>query len=373
MYIVGRRVSKGYPYWKSVIWVVVLFTIVEGARYGRGVDYLHYVDIYNYNLHESSTAFFLINNFLKIMGITAVYAFGFYALPFILGGTVLLERMRNYAAYMFPLFLICFIVFHEAFIRQALATSFYFLFIAKLFSVIEDYEKQEFKKKTIIPLAIYVFLAVSLHSVQIIGFIVATLVILFLRKPLHWIYTIPLLLLGKFHVAQNFDWGSINGLLGVLSNDDTFAVYADNADYWFSGDAMVEGYTRNTFIQFLETLACCSLLYLGFKVCNHLVNRVSNTGTIFTPINIYVSIFNIVVVGLLVYQTFYNLELVRRVSYCWYLLWFVPVALVLFYTKHSDLFSKFDKILMIGFFFWIWEYIRFLFVFVEEPKFIWDM
>ena len=111
VYFVGRKVAKGYPYWKCVIWVIVMFVFVEGARYGRGVDYLHYIDVYEYDLEESQITFTWLNKVLKALGFTAIYAFGVYAIPFIIGGAILLEKMKPYAAYMFPLFVISYISF----------------------------------------------------------------------------------------------------------------------------------------------------------------------------------------------------------------------------------------------------------------------
>lgn len=45
MYLVGRKVAKDSFYWKHTIWGIILFVLVEGARYGRGVDYIHYLVI----------------------------------------------------------------------------------------------------------------------------------------------------------------------------------------------------------------------------------------------------------------------------------------------------------------------------------------
>ncbi|MCQ2199395.1 MAG: EpsG family protein [Paludibacteraceae bacterium] len=351
--------------------MVIAFTFVEGARYGRGVDYMHYIDVYKHDLEKSQVLFSWYNNVLKTFGVPPEYAFGFYALPFITCGLFLLKEMKMYARFMFPFFLLCFIGFHEAFIRQAFSFSFYFLYITQLYNIIRS-------NGVVNPIEYFFLLlvavaSVSIHSIAVVAIIATTIIMLFVRRPIHWIFTIPLLLFGKFYLATHFDWSYINNLLIFLSNDDKLADYAGNADRWFSDDAMREAYTRNVLIEALETWGAVALLYLGYKVCVYLQNNDDLLINKKNTVNINVALFNVSVVGMLVLQTFYNLEIIRRVAYNWYLLWFVPFSLVIFYRKNKDVLFKLDKILAIGFFYWIWEYIRFLFVFTKERMFIWDM
>ncbi len=375
MCFVGKQVSKGRPYWKYTVWVIIAFTLVEGLRYGRGVDYLHYIDVYLYDMEDSQVLFTWINRFLKALGVSAISAFSIYAIPFIIGGTTLLKKMRRYGAYMFPLFLLSFIVFHEAFIRQALSTSFYFLFISKLFDILERRKKWRKHIKDYLALVIFAVFAISIHSIQVVAILVSSAIILFLHKPVNWMYSIPLLLVGKVIIANYFDWSYLNGLLNLLSGSEKLAGYTDNADLWFSEEAMNEAYDRNISIQFLEAFAYSALLYLGYKVCRYV--QFDSTLHKFRArenhVQMYISFYNMFVLGVLIYQTFYNLEIVRRVAYCWYLFWFVPLSLVLYYWRKPKLFNVAERCLLIGFVFWIWEYIRFLFVFSEKPLFIWDL
>ena len=142
---------------------------------------------------------------------------------------------------------------------------------------------------------------------------------------------------------------------------------------------MNDAYNRNIIIELLETFGCCSLAYLGYKLLHKAkdtqnnINEQVKSGAILlgNHYNLYVSLFNISIIGLVILETFYDLEIVRRVAYCWTIFWFVPVSLILYYRK-SKIFSNFDRLLMFGFFFWVWEYIRFLFVWQDVPMFIWD-
>lgn len=378
MIYVGKLVSKGKSYWKPCAWIIIMFTFVEGARYGRGVDYLHYIDVYNYDLEKEQVLFTFINRVLKSLGISAEQAFFFYAFPFVLGAMYFMKPMRKYATYLFPLFLISFIGFHEIFIRQALSFSFIFIYMGKLNNIIESFPHKKIKVVQWAELFLLAVIAYSIHSIAIVGIFVSTLAMIFLWKPFPWIITVPILLIGKFYVSQHFDFSYLNSLLQFLgSTNEKFSDYTENADKWFSQDAINEAYTRNVVIQFLEAFACCSLAYLGNKLL--LRSSESHTDSPRQQVSIslgghyklYVALFNISIIGLVILETFYNLEIVRRVSYCWELFWFVPVAIILYYRK-SKIFNTLDRFLMLGFLYWAWQYIRFLFVWQDVPMFVWD-
>lgn len=377
---VGKIVSKRKNYWGPCFIIIVMFTLIEGARYGRGVDYLHYLDVFNYNLEDNQVLFTSINNFLKILGVTAEGAFFFYAFPFIWGGLTLMKPMRKYAMYMFPLFLMSTIAIHESFPRQAFSLSFVFFYLAKLNNILENSSHKKIIIKQWAELFILALVAYSIHSIAIVGIFVSTLAMIFLKRPFPWIFSVPILLLGKFVISKSFDFSYLNGLLQFLgSSNEKFSGYVDNADMWFSADAMNDAYNRNIIIELLEAFGCCSLAYLGNKLLlkakenKNNINEQVKMGAILlgNHYNLYVSLFNISIIGLVILETFYDLEIVRRVAYCWSIFWFVPVSLILYYRK-SKIFSNFDRLLMFGFFFWVWEYIRFLFVWQDVPMFIWD-
>lgn len=374
----GKMVAKGKSYWKYCWWAILFFTLIEGVRYGRGVDYMHYIDVYKFDLEKDQVLFTSINNVLKSIGVSPELSFMFYAFPFICGAMAMMKPMRKYAMYIFPLFLMSIISMHEAFIRQMLAMSFIFMYIVELNAVIDELLSKKIKVRQIFPLAFLAIIAYSIHSIAIVGIFVITLAILFLRKPLPWIYMVPLLLIGKFYIAKNFDFGYLNSLLNLLgASSDKFSSYTENADRWFSEDAMQDAYSRNVLIEFLEAFGCCALIYLGNKLLRHVWQGVEKSSKQVSSISmegnigLYVSLYNVFVIGYIILETFYNLEIVRRVAHCWDIYWFVPMALVLYYRKNK-LFNGFDKFLMLGFFFWFWEYIRFLFVWSETPMFIWD-
>lgn len=378
MYWVGSQVPKRKHYWRYCLLIILFFTLIEGVRYGRGVDYMHYVDVYKYDLEDNQILFTSLNRFLRSLGVSADYAFMVYAFPFIIGSLVMLKPLKKYACYMFPLFLMSIISIHEAFIRQVLALSFCFMYIRLLNEEINAIINRKISINKIICLISLVLVAYSIHSVTIIAIFVVTVLMVFIKKPLPWIYTVPLLLLGKFVISKSFDFSYLNDLLSFLgSSSDKFAGYTEDADRWFSAEGMNDAYTRNGAIEFLETFGCCALLYLGRKVLIKLydISSVTKTNASIVVSNrnlcLMITLFNASVIGFLILETFYNLEIVRRVAYCWNIFWFVPISLILYYRK-SKIFNTFDRLLMLGFTYWLWEFIRFLFVWADTPMFIWD-
>lgn len=374
----GKMVSKGKFYWKYCLWAIFFFTLIEGVRYGRGIDYMHYIEVYKYDMEKDQVLFTSINDVLKSIGVSPELSFMFYAFPFICGAMAMMKPMRKYAMYMFPLFLMSIISMHEAFVRQMLAMSFVFMYIVELNNIIDELLSKKIKIKRLLPLVFLAVIAYSIHSIAIVGIFVITIAMIFLRKPLPWIYMVPLLLIGKFYISKNFDFSYLNSILTFLgSSSDKFSGYTENADRWFSSDAMEDAYSRNISIEFLETFGCCALIYLGNKLFHNTslyIDKQKNKNAIIPlgdNIELYVSLYNVFIIGTLILETFYNLEIVRRVAHCWDIYWFVPMALVL-YFRRSRIFNVFDKILMLGFFYWVWEYIRFLFVWKDTPLFIWD-
>lgn len=56
-YFAGNNISKGDKFWQNSILCVVSMIFAMGVRYGRGYDYLHYIDVYKYNLEDRQLLF----------------------------------------------------------------------------------------------------------------------------------------------------------------------------------------------------------------------------------------------------------------------------------------------------------------------------
>lgn len=105
--IAGKGISKDKShYWIYAFWPAIVFTIVLGLRLNRGNDYVHYMEVYLYDLEDKQVLFTAFNHFLKDLGTGPHWIFIWYSGAFILGAMFFLRSVKRYAAWVLPLFLI---------------------------------------------------------------------------------------------------------------------------------------------------------------------------------------------------------------------------------------------------------------------------
>ena len=74
--VTGRLISKDKKnYWKYAKWPVITFTLILGLRLNRGHDYIHYMEVYRYDLEKEQVLFTLFNHFLKSLDTGAHWIF----------------------------------------------------------------------------------------------------------------------------------------------------------------------------------------------------------------------------------------------------------------------------------------------------------
>ena len=354
----GEQISK-YPknYWKYAWWCIIAFTFILGLRYGRGNDYMHYIDVYKHDLEHNQLLFTAFNHWLKQLGVGAHYIFLYYSFIYITCAMVFLKDFRRYAKWILPLFLIAFTIFSEYVIRQALGFSFIFIFLKVLTN-----RKKTVKEK--IPLLLlYAILATSIHSANALSVIVFTLIYIGIKKPIPPKISIPLFIIASYFFMEFFNWNWLTPALSVLGDSSNqFSGYVENVDRWFSSDAMNESYVRNSIVKVFQTAGECSLLYLGYKVISYYNNKR------------FIFLFNVYVFGTILQQSFYTVELLRRMANTLYCFWPFTLTIILLHHKHlwrGD--WKRKKLPLICLSFFIYEYLKYLFLRDNGMyEFIWD-
>lgn len=125
--ICGAIISKSkYSYWKTAFPLVIVYSLVEGLRWNRGVDYLHYCqDLTSYLYADYSEHLYLgwISLF-KSSGLSYWVAFVLYSALLIISYLKLVKNFRNSAYLSLPLFFIITNLAAENLIRQYLAVPF---------------------------------------------------------------------------------------------------------------------------------------------------------------------------------------------------------------------------------------------------------
>lgn len=359
--VTGRLISKDKKnYWKYAKWPVITFTLILGLRLNRGHDYIHYMEVYRYDLEKEQVLFTLFNHFLKSLDTGAHWIFIWYSGAFILGAMFFLKSIREYSKWVLPLFLISFTTFSEYMIRQAFGYTFVFIFMFFMFN-----EKMPKYKRWACMLVCFL-LSYSIHSANGITCIIDIGLYYTIKKPFPAFATIPLYIIASFYLQKNFDFSYLNGILSFLGDqNDKFSAYTDNADRWFGNDAKENIYDRNPIIKIIQTIGECSLIYLGY----YILQLKKNQKMIF--------FYNLFICGAIVSQCFYSLEILRRMGDIMYWYWAFPLAYVLYNKKVITTTFKNKLVLdfmMMSLLFYAYEYLKYLFL--REPgmyKFLWDL
>lgn len=408
----GRYAEKGGSYKFASGVCIIAFTLVLGSRYMRGNDYAHYIEVFNRRTEADQHLFTWLNDFLAVIGINAYGSFFVYAFIFSCSLFYLLRRYKPYAAYMFPLALIALIFFHEYMIRQALGFSFVFMFIDQLLTL-EGYSKvnmadgdepyeslgqdecvnskfpaesyfvsladesqqlaetyphdvkmQESKRKSYFLCILFVVCTMSVHTANMIVIgLVAFFALLMRRRTIPFYVAIPSMLVCSLFINKIIDFDVIAPYVNLLQGTNTkFDTYIENSDYWFGEEGVSNAYTRKIYILYLELWGYSVLFWLADRMSRHM-----DLGYVFA------TLLNITIVGSLIMMTFRELEIIHRIGYVLTMLWFIPLSICLYHLKDFE-FKIWEKIPLLGLFWWLYEYIKYLFMRTDGmTSFLWDM
>lgn len=359
-YICGNNISKGQNYFFNSLICCIVYVFVIGSRYGRGADYLHYIDVFKYDLEKDQIVYTWFTTCLKDIGITAYQSFYYYAFVFIVCALYLFRNYALFAKYIFPLFVIATINIEETFIRQALS----FAFIYIILSLFHKYQcrKKFFTKKKIISVFVAIFIIFNIHYVNILFVILFFVLVLFYHKPFPLKLSIPIYLLAVLVLGQLIDLSNFNFVFSYLGSiNEKFAGYYERSDQWFSSYGMEDKYVRNPIILGFEACGNVSLIYLGYNVIKRYYD---NNTTI-------ISIYNMYIIGAVILNTFRTLELLNRTGLFLQSFFFLPLALVLCFRKRiKDL--PYYKVSVLFLVWWSYDYLKYLFV-AEDTLFLWDI
>lgn len=365
-YNAGKKICNGGQYWPNVIGCIAIFTFVLGFRYMRGIDYSHYIDVYNHNLEETQWFYTWLCNAMKLIGLSAYGSFVVYAFVFVICLFVFLKRYRDYAKWFFPMALIFLLYFHEFMIRQAFGFSIVFLYMNRLFDIrISNIKLSEiFSKvnmKSWLWCLAYTILAIGIHSGNIFVIILVTLCYLFWNRMIPLYVSLPALVFATYFFKDWFHLDSLAPYLQIIGGlDNKFSNYVNHDYIWFGSEGMDDIYTRNPIVGFAEMMGNAALFILGYKV---LTEKHSSPD--------YVSLYNCFIFGTLFQLSFINLELMNRMGYVFRILMFIPLGLVLWYRKEYSININY-KILYFCLLFLFYDYLKNMIYRAEMTKFLWD-
>lgn len=404
----GWYVTKGLNYSTAASVCVAAFTFVLGSRYLRSHDYAHYIDVFNRRTEADQHLFTWLNDFLAVVGINGYGAFYVYALIFSTCLFFLLRRYQKYAAYIFPIALIALIVFHESMIRQALSFSFVFLFIDQLISIenannittkndneneyysesgnmelypYEPYDTDSLLQtkeditnsikgdqsknwKHIALCALFALCTISVHTANIL--IIGLILLFWLttkKMTIPFYISIPLILLSAIVLNKVLKIELIAPYLQLIQgNDAKLDSYIEKSDYWFGEEGASDKYTRSGIILMLELWGYSAMFWL----CDKMSKQINLNST-------FAISLNSLIIGSIIMITFRELEIINRMGYVLSLLWFIPLSMSLYHIRDFQ-FKAWEKLLLMGLVWWVYEYIKYLVMRNEGMTlFLWDM
>lgn len=358
-FLVGKNISKGGNYWKSAVWAILFFTFISGSRFARGNDYMHYIDVYQWDLEAEQYVFTWFNHVLKALSVQGYFIFYFYAFVFVSCMMVFLQPFKKYANVVFPLALMATLAFEEFQIRQAFGFSMVFLFTYELMFA------QHKKKTKLLLCALYFILCIGIHSGNVFILLLIIFFYLLFRRPIPLVFSIPAYIIASYIISNLGDLGFLQPIMDFLNSGDSdskISQYAGNADSWFSADAYEDIYTRNPIVKVFETLGNIALLYFGYK---DIVKTKADTWL--------KTFYNMFIVGTLLQKGFMNLEILNRMGGDIMIFWFIPLAHII---KDRKLILKrtnfFEKIFLIFLLWWLYGYAKYIFYPQKMTLFLWD-
>lgn len=344
-------------YWYYALPIIIFYTLIQGLRFDRGVDYPHYADELEYDIYAGYgiTREFLYDFFvmtIRELKIPFYLAFMFYSGLLITGYMLLVKKFQKYAFWMIPIFYLLTLDASENFIRQFIAISFiYYAY---------NYYLEHKIKKMYVMLAVIPF--IHLSGLFAVGVFLLCLYVDFTK----WLRT-ALPLLGFFILLTViWDITNLDSFADSLQSVDTFENtnyegYVDNSEKWFTEEGDInaaQGVEKSAVREMTNFLCNCAIIWFGFAVCRR------DRRFAIAYYGSYLAIIISVIGG--------SIELIARMS--WWLIPLEPIIIGGMLTPEKK--YKITDWALIGLFFLAY-YVKF-FIQVGKPglfgsAFVWDI
>ncbi|MBQ8593371.1 MAG: EpsG family protein [Bacteroidaceae bacterium] len=330
LYISGRSMQNpNNSYWKSAIPAISAFTLNEGLRFGRGLDYNYYYhtfqEIAKGNQGDLEPVFYWLGRTVALLeGEWQAYVM---LMSFILIISVIyfLENYRENIKYILPLFPL-FSLAAENLMRWFLGFSFILIALRNLY----DYSQKGKKKINLILFILFSFIGFQTHY-GLLVVPVSYYFILKFKKPFFspWVSISIYILLCLI-----FDTNVMLSLIPYtefITNFEVFSGYSNNIDYWVTsghGGGSASGvYYINMFV--------ISLVYLGYLIYKRTPND-----------NAYIFAYNLFLFGCISLPITRPIELLYRYNNLFLIFQFIIMGYILryYYIKHLFKVNAFLKI-----------------------------
>lgn len=351
-------------FWLIAIIPIIVFSLVEGCRYGRGVDYLSYVYRFEHinPLDEPQVLFLWLMQLLSSIGFDSVGAFITYSFIFITGTFFFIKNTydKDNAQWIYLFAFLAMTLRAENFVRQFIAQPFIFASIPFIF------------KRKWIPAVLLILAAINIHTGVLIQVPLIICSYFLIKKTFNWKIWILMLFFAYYVIPNGILVSAFTNLLSILHLDSLIASdhvmhYIEDSDRWLGEDSILETAAQSFLTMTLQFIFEASVIYSSYK----LLIKYPNQKVLFA--------YNIAVAGFILCRLFHGYEIFTRMMWQMYMYWFIPVGYsfyainkerILYKNKMKEMMKIKGTLILLCFYqFMFWA--RFIFL-NPEAKFFWD-
>lgn len=322
----SRKIVKLSKYVLHAVFPILLFTIIEGCRYGRGADYFWYKYRfeYMYRFVEPQFLFGAYEHFLGLLNANYIVFFMCNSFLFITILFAFLKKMfsSKESGWMYLLAVCALLYPFETFVRQYLAYPFLLLFVAFLMNA-------DKKKDYVIAVAM-LCLTNMLHSGLLFGIPFILFFYYLLKKNISYKVAVGLIVSAYFILSNGFFADlfarylqNVKFFAQIMSSDATLG-YIEDSGRWLSAESILTS-TEQSFaakiMQFFFETSIAIGAYWALRV------KPNRKVTVF---------YNLFVVGCFFTRSFWGYEIFLRMFNQLYLFWFIPAGYVFYVYKESS-------------------------------------
>lgn len=309
LYHSGKLMSiKRVGLYKAAAWGIIVFTLNEGLRFGRGIDYNYYAIAFKQNLinHNSTwdPIFLFIANLLGYLGISWQGYVILMSFTLILSCAIFLNNFRDVSKWAFPLFAI-FALPAENLMRWFFGFSFILIGTSYLL------KRNDIKRIYIFLLfsSIAFFIHFALLPIAVIFYILT-----YIRRPI--IKPLPAIILF-FTIGIAFKTSFMEqfvDLMQLFSISERAESYQYQAEYWLTGG--FAGVEKSPFPKYYELLLFIINVYWGYKLTKIHEHK-------------YTFVYNIFLIGFITFPICHQIELLTRYNNLFCIFQFIILAYII--------------------------------------------
>lgn len=299
-------------FWKVALIPIFTYAIIEGCRYGRGVDWIWYKYRYEHIVpfDEPQKAFLGLMQLLNFLHFDYVGAFIVYSL-LLIGGTFFFIKgsfSKEEGRWMFFFSIVAFTLSAEGYVRQYLAQPLVFASIPFLL------------KRKWWPAIVLLAIGANIHTGVMFQPPLLIAFYLLLSKTWNWKVWVGLLFVVYYILPEGKLVDNAIAVLqllhldSILGADSNLFHYIEQSDRWLGTDSILEGSEQTIVTKSLQFLFEASVIYAASWSLKFKENR------------LVLCIFHIVVLGFITSRLFHGYEIFCRITRQLYIYWFVPAG-----------------------------------------------